>query len=133
MKAKANYLLVFVAFLMTLGLAACSSGPTKLAVTTTEMVFSPKEWTLPAGKQVELTLTNNGALDHEWVLIKKGEQVTPPFDADDEPKVFWEMEAEPGKTKTETFTAPAEAGEYQVVCGTPGHFEAGMVGKATVK
>ena len=29
-----------------------------------------------------------------------------PFDEDDEDKVFWEIEAEPGETKSETFTAP---------------------------
>ena len=32
-------------------------------------------------------------------------------------KIFWEIEAGPGETKTETFTAPNEAGTYKVVCG----------------
>jgi hypothetical protein len=38
--------------------------------------------------------------------------VTPPFGEQDENKVFWEIEVEPGATKTETFTAPKAAGTY---------------------
>jgi uncharacterized cupredoxin-like copper-binding protein len=33
---------------------------------------------------------------------------------------------------TGIFTAPTDPGEYQIVCGTPGHFMSGMVGKLTV-
>jgi uncharacterized cupredoxin-like copper-binding protein len=33
---------------------------------------------------------------------------------------------------TFTFRAPAEAGDYQIVCGIPGHFQAGMIAKLTV-
>jgi len=115
-----------------LGLVACS-GSSKKSVTTTESKFDPLTWTVKAGKPVTITITNNGALDHEWVLIKQGQDVTVPFDADDEDKVFWEIEAGPGETKTETFTAPSEAGTYKVVCGTPGHIELGMVASLVVK
>ena len=124
-------------FILTIGvlmLSACgSSGPEKISVTTTEFMFEPTSWTVSAGKQVELTLKNDGNLDHEWVIIKQGMEVTVPFDADDEDKVFWEMEAGPGETKTETFTAPSEAGTYTIVCGTPAHLEAGMTGTLIVK
>ena len=115
-------------------LSACGpSGPEKISVTTTEFKFEPTTWTVSAGKEVEITIQNEGALDHEWVIIKKGMEVTIPFDADDEDKVFWEMEAEPGETKTETFTAPSDPGEYTIVCGTPAHLEQGMSGSLTVK
>lgn len=115
-------------------LAACgSSGPEKISVTTTDFKFDPMTWTVSAGNEVELTIKNEGALEHEWVLIKKGMEVTMPFDADDEDKVFWEMEAAPGETKTETFTAPSEPGTYTIVCGTAGHLEQGMQGTLTVK
>jgi uncharacterized cupredoxin-like copper-binding protein len=115
-----------------LGLVACS-GSSTISVTTTESKFDPTTWTVKAGKPVTITITNNGTLVHEWVLIKQGQEVTVPFDADDEDKVFWEIEAEPGETKTETFTAPSEAGMYNIVCGTPGHIELGMVGSLEVK
>ena len=128
--------LVFLSIL-TIGvfvLSACAaSGPEKISVTTTEFMFEPTSWTVSAGKQVELTLTNDGTLDHEWVIIKQGMAVTIPFDDDDEEKVFWEMEAGPGETKTETFTAPSEAGTYTIVCGTPAHLEQGMTGTLIVK
>jgi len=65
-------------------------------------------------------------------LLKKGTSVTMPFDDDDEDKVFWEIEAEPGQTKTEAFTAPTEAGTYTVVCGTPAHLEQGMAATLVV-
>lgn len=114
-------------------LAACGGGPEKISVTTTDFKFEPTSWEVSAGKKVELTIINNGTLEHEWVIIKKGMQVTMPFDDDDEEKVFWEMEAQPGETKTETFTAPSEPGTYTIVCGTPGHLEQGMEGTLTVK
>ncbi len=115
-------------------LVGCSpGGPEKISVTTTEFMFDPMSWTVPAGEQVELTLKNEGVLDHEWVILKKGMQVTLPFDEDDEEKVYWEMEAGRGETKTDTFTAPAEAGTYTVICGTPAHLEQGMTATLIVK
>ena len=115
-------------------LSACGpSGPEKISVTTTDFKFDPTTWTVSAGKEVELTIKNDGTLAHEWVIIKKGQEVTIPFDDDDEEKVFWEMEAEPGETKTGTFTAPSEPGTYTIVCGTPSHLEQGMSATLTVK
>jgi uncharacterized cupredoxin-like copper-binding protein len=115
-------------------LGACG-GSTKnaISVTTTDFKFAPTTWTVAAGQPVALTLKNSGALEHEWVLLKKGMDVTMPFDDDDEAKVFWEIEAKPGETKTETFTAPGEAGTYKVVCGTPAHLEQGMAATLVVK
>ena len=117
-----------------LGLAACGANSGKtIDVTTTDFKFAPTSWTVAAGKPVALTLKNTGAVLHEWVLLKKSTDVTLPFDADDEDKVFWEIEAGPGETKTETFTAPNEAGTYKVVCGTPAHLEQGMAATLVVK
>jgi plastocyanin len=127
---------IVVLSILTIGvliLAACASGPEKISVTTTDFKFEPTTWTVPAGGEVELTLVNDGTLEHEWVIIKQGMEVTIPFDADDEEKVYWEMEAEPGETKTETFTAPSEPGTYTIVCGTPAHLEQGMAGTLIVE
>lgn len=115
-------------------LAACGpSGPDIITVTTTDFKFEPTSWEVSAGNQVELTIKNEGTLEHEWVIVKKGMEITVPFDDDDEEKVFWEIEAQPGETKTETFTAPGEAGTYSIVCGTPAHIEQGMTGTLVVK
>jgi len=119
--------------ILLLGLTACSGAGNTINVTTTDFQFEPTTWSVSAGKPVKLTMTNKGALEHEWVLLKKGTAVTVPFDADDEAKVFWESEVQPGQTKTETFTAPGEPGTYTVVCGTPAHIEQGMVATLEVK
>jgi plastocyanin len=116
-------------------LSACNkSGPktVNIKVDMADFTFTPAEVTVPAGAQVNLTLTNNGTLQHEWVILKLGEQATIPFNEDDEPKVYWEHEEDSGKSEILTFTAPSEAGEYQIVCGTAGHLEAGMQGKLIV-
>jgi uncharacterized cupredoxin-like copper-binding protein len=123
---------ILVTSILVLG--ACGGGAKNaISVTTTDFKFEPANWTVTAGQPVSLTLKNKGALEHEWVLIKKGMDVTMPFDDDDEAKVFWEIEAKPGETKTETFTAPSEAGTYKVVCGTPAHLEQGMAATLVVK
>ena len=126
--------LLLVAVLVSLFvLSACGAGySTEIKVSMADFSYTPKDLKIPAGKVITLTATNNGLVDHEFVIMKKGTAVTTPFNDDDEPNVYWEVEVKPGKTETVTFTAPADAGEYQVVCGTPAHFEAGMVAKMAV-
>ena len=51
---------------------------------------------------------------------------------EDEKNIFWEVELMPGESSVETFIAPNQPGEYFVVCGIPGHLEAGMIGKMIV-
>jgi plastocyanin len=114
-------------------LAACGGKSNAITVNTTDYRFDPQSWTVSPGQSIPFTITNKGSVEHEWVLLKKGTAVTQPFDEDDEDKVFWEIEAGPGETKTETFTAPGERGSYIVVCGIPGHVENGMAGTLVVK
>ena len=129
---KKMFVLLVLALTCFLVLSACGSGSsTELKVSMADFSYTPKDLKIAAGKEITLTATNNGLVDHEFVIMKKGTAVTAPFDADDEPNVYWEVEVKPGKTETVKFTAP-EAGEYQVVCGTPNHFEAGMVAKMVV-
>ena len=104
-----------------------------ISVTTTDFQFVPNRWTVMSGQEVTLTIENRGVQEHEWVLLQPGTEVTMPFGEDDESKVFWEIEATPGSTKKETFTAPMEAGTYKVVCGKPRHIERGMEAILVVK
>jgi uncharacterized cupredoxin-like copper-binding protein len=97
-----------------------------------EFIFTPAEFVIPAGQEITITAVNNGAVIHEFVIMNFGQTIGDDFGDEDEGNIYWEVEAEPGKTVTATFTAPTEPGEYQVVCGTEGHFIAGMVGKLTV-
>jgi plastocyanin len=128
---------VLMALALVLTVSACTSaakaGPsTTLDVQMTDFAYSPTSFAIPAGKEITLNLKNNGKVPHEFVIIKRGEKVTLPFDDDDEAKVYWEQEAKAGETVSVKFTAPSEPGTYDVVCGQPSHMEAGMVSTLTV-
>ena len=122
---------------MALGLStvlvACSSGPT-INVTMTDFSYSPTSFTVPAGARVTLHAKNNGTVEHEFAIMKKDTSVTPPFGDKDEGNIYWELDAiAPGTSKSATFTAPSEPGDYEVICGLAGHIEKGMVATLTVK
>lgn len=130
---KKLLLLFSLLFVSSLAISACgASSLTEIKVTMNDFSYTPMQLKIAAGKEITLTATNDGKIDHEFVIMKKGTSATIPFDADDEPNVFWEVEVKPGKTETVTFTAPADVGDYEVVCGTPAHLEAGMSAKLAV-
>lgn len=130
---KKLLLVVVLALGTSAVLGACSSGPS-INVTITDYAYTPNTFTVPAGATVKLTARNNGSVEHEFAIMKKGTSVTPPFGDKDEGNIFWELdEIQPGTTKTATFTAPAESGQYEVICGLAGHIEKGMVGSLTVQ
>jgi uncharacterized protein len=132
--AEMKRILVSVVFALTLTLTACGSNKTTLNVTATDKGYDSSTYTVPAGQEVTLNLTNTGVLEHEFAILKKGEHVTPPFGEKDEDKILWELDGvEAGTTKSATFTAPTEAGEYDVICGIPGHIELGMTATLIVK
>lgn len=127
---------ILIIFLLGLSfvLSACGgTGPsTTINVNMTDFKFDPLEFTIPAGKEITINATNNGAVLHEFVIMKYGQNIGEVFGNEDEENIYWEIEVDPGGSKTATFTAPSELGEYQLVCGTEGHFAAGMSGKLTV-
>ncbi|MGH8916523.1 MAG: cupredoxin domain-containing protein [Acidimicrobiia bacterium] len=122
-------------------MAACDSGggaSTSLEVTASEFQFSPNSWTVPAGEDISIEITNNGSVLHEWVLLQPGVNIESEADLPETEEelladfVYVEDEVEAGDTKTLTFTAP-EAGTYQVICAIETHFDAGMEGTLTVE
>jgi uncharacterized cupredoxin-like copper-binding protein len=121
-------------------LAACDGGDeasTSLEVTTSDFQFSPSEWTVPAGAEISIDITNSGSVLHEWVLMQPGVEIDSEADLPETEEelladfVYVEDEVEAGDSKTLTFTAPA-AGTYQVICAIETHFDAGMEGTLTV-
>jgi len=120
--------------------AACDGGDeasTDLAVTTSDFQFSPDSWTVPAGEEISIDITNEGSVLHEWVLMQPGVSIESEADLPETEEelladfVYVEDEVEAGATKTLTFTAPA-AGTYQIICAIETHFDAGMEGSLTV-
>jgi uncharacterized cupredoxin-like copper-binding protein len=131
---KKFLVLVAIAFVLFLVLAACGgAGPsTNLSVDMMEFMFNPANFTVPAGQEITLELSNNGAVVHDFIIMKLGAEVSQDFGEDDEPNIYWKAELGPGASNTYTFAAPSQPGEYQVVCGIPGHYLAGMVAKLIV-
>ena len=126
--------ILFVLLGMSLFLSACgAAGPvTTIIVTMTDFKFEPMEFTVPAGQEITVNATNNGAVLHEFVIFKLGQTAGEKFGDEDEENIYWEVEVGPGASVAETFTAPTEPGEYSVTCGIEGHLEAGMNGKLIV-
>jgi uncharacterized cupredoxin-like copper-binding protein len=114
-------------------LAGCGPKTAAIQVTMKEYEFSPTSLEVPASAEVTLTLINDGTLEHEMVIMNLGALATAPFDDDDEPNIFWELELAAASSEVVTFTAPGQTGEYQVVCGILEHLENGMIASLTVK
>jgi uncharacterized cupredoxin-like copper-binding protein len=124
------------AFSLSLLLAACAAGGNaaskSINVTMTDFQFTPNSFTVPAGQQIHFTATNNGGVEHSFVIMKLGKEIKDHFTDQDKANVYWEQTAIPvGQTVNATFTSPSQPGDFQIVCAVPGHFEAGMI--ATLK
>ncbi|MGB7859232.1 MAG: cupredoxin domain-containing protein [Acidimicrobiia bacterium] len=124
---------------MVLIFSACSSGPsTEISAEMEDFKFTPTEWTVAAGEEITVELTNNGSVDHEWVILQPGVTIASEADLPETEEelladfVYWEDEVGTGETKTLTFTAPA-AGTYQIICAIETHFDAGMTGTLTAE
>jgi uncharacterized cupredoxin-like copper-binding protein len=122
-----------------LAVSACGGddeASTELEVTTSDFQFSPDSWTVPAGEEVTIAITNEGSVLHEWVLMQPGVSIESEADLPETEEelladfVYVEDEVEAGASKTLTFTAPA-AGTYQIICAIETHFDAGMEGTLT--
>jgi plastocyanin len=81
--------------------------------------FDPATITVKKGTPVNLTLVNNGALEHDWVV-----------DNLDGKKV--QVHTTPKSSATADFT-PEAAGTQEYYCSIPGHREAGMKGTLTIQ
>ena len=100
------------------------------------MRFTPADITVKRGETVKLVATNKGQVLHEMVLgtaeeLKKHAEQMKKFPEmeHDEPHM---AHVKPG-TSGEIVWRFNKPGEFQFACLIPGHFEAGMVGKVTVK
>jgi plastocyanin len=126
---------LMMAVLVGLTLVSCDGAggvSDTIDVTMTDFQFQPSQFTIPAGQEITFNSSNNGAVIHNFVVMKLGTTAGDFFDDEDVPNVYWETEIPPGGSVNTTFTAPLEPGEYQVVCRTEGHIVSGMTAKLTV-
>ena len=126
---------IILSVLMIYILTACggaSSAKTSHSITLTDFAYTPTQLTVPAGKEITLDAANTGAVIHNFLIMNLGTSAGTEYTAEDDANVYWKLEVPSGGSTTATFTAPTEPGEYEVVCSTPGHLQAGMVGKLIV-
>ena len=103
-----------------------------IQATASEFQFEPESWTVPAGEEFTIDFENDGATDHEWAVIRLGDDLESEDDFAEE-KVLFEVEALPaGESTSQQFTVD-EPGTYQVICAIESHFDAGMEGSLTVE
>lgn len=124
-------LLLFVSF----AIAACGGGsepaePEAAGVSFDYTGFDQFSYnletvTVKAGSEVTINFTNEGALQHNWLLVS--ERVDP-IEATEADALSGATTGElgGGESATITFNAPP-AGTYRVVCTVAGHAEGGMV------
>ena len=131
--------IVLLTVSLSLLVTACGSNApaapsTSIKVTIGDFYFSPHTFTVPVGQLISITAVNNGGHVHTLSIMQKGITVEHWSDATDKPNIYWAMGAiaAVGGTKTSSFTAPSEPGDYQIVCENAGHIEAGMVAKLIV-
>ena len=104
-----------------------------------EMKYDLTEFTVKAGKPVELVLNNNDFMQHNLVIVDKGTKEKVGAAADrmamdsngakqnfvpqiDE-VLFATAMVNPDDKTTLRFTAPTEPGEYPFICTFPGHWQ----------
>lgn len=125
---------------LTLVMAACGGGgttetapePVSLSFAGLDTFeYNPPAASVPAGSPVTVNFTNNGALEHDWMLVADGTDVNTLAAEDALLPEAHSGVLPAGESKTFSFTAPA-AGTYQIVCTVAGHAPAGMVGTLTV-
>ena len=101
-----------------------------------KMLYFPDKIEVRKGEQIRFILQNTGELDHEFLLatteenLKHGEVMKKYPDMEhDDPNG---KRLKP-KGKSEIVWRFTKAGEFEFACLIPGHREAGMLGKITVK
>ena len=126
--------ILFVVMLLSIFLAACQAdGPsTRLAIELKDFSISPNRLAVPAGSEIQIKVTNHGAMVHNFYIMKYGANVGDMFEEEDIASAYWEVEVQPDNTFTSTLTTPDKPGIYQIVCGIPGHLQSGMVGTLEV-
>ncbi len=107
-----------------------------IKLTATDIKFAPKRINVAVGETVKFEISNEGKLDHEFVLGSKEEQI----EHDKEMAAMAGMKmthingvsVAPGTTSSLVWTF-TKSGSLQYACHVPGHYMAGMVGRLTIK
>jgi uncharacterized cupredoxin-like copper-binding protein len=134
MKKLAVLLAVLTISLMVVACGGGAAAPEPVSLSFAgfdEFRYEPATASVPTGAQVTVNFTNEGALEHDWMLVAEGTDLAAvTAESALMPEAHSGVVAA-GGSNTFSFTAPA-AGTYQIVCTVPGHALGGMVGTFTV-
>jgi len=115
-------------------LTGCGGGPrpVEASVTLTDFAYTPNGLEAAPGAEVNVTLDNQGALEHNFIVMNKDITVTEWADSDQTNVYFEQLALPTGEETVATFIAPMEPGTYQFLCSVPAHLQQGMQGTLTV-
>ena len=128
-------------------LAACGGGaeeeaaaPAAIDVVQNDIYFGdtptnqedPPTWTVPAGETITVNVTNNGALEHNFAIVRADAEIPEGFTGEANSDIILQETGlvAGGQTATQALT-PLQTGEYIVVCTVAGHYP-GMQGLLVV-
>ncbi|MFC7064145.1 plastocyanin/azurin family copper-binding protein [Halobacillus seohaensis] len=105
----------------------------QLTIKAYEFTFSPNETSIQVGDQVNLSLINNGTIDHDLEIISLSTEEVHGNQTHHHNKSNSNVHihASSGEEQSVSFI-PLESGTYQFICTLPGHKESGMIGSFEV-
>ena len=101
-----------------------------------KMMFIPERVEIKRGEQVKFMLTNNGELEHEFVLATTEENIKHAEEMKKNPEMEHDdpnAKRVAPKKKSEIVWRFTKAGQFEFGCLIPGHRESGMTGTVIVK
>ena len=134
---RKRFLNLVLVVLLT-GCAGSAQPATDITILATDFSYMPSSLTVPVGQPITLTITNNGKVEHDFVITKIS--LTDVVQPNGGTSMGHDMGAaeydlhvstQAGGTSVITFT-PTEAGTYDIFCTIQGHKEAGMLGTLIV-
>jgi plastocyanin len=124
--------LLLTAVLAAVVLAACGGGgATEFTVNAKDTLFEPDSWSVVAGETLTMTFVNEGFLEHEFLIVRQGEEIDAMSEWDDA-KQLYSTGAVSGQTQGQYQLQIDEPGTYQVICTIDNHFDGGMAGTLEV-
>lgn len=120
--------LLLLLALTSVFLVACGGGgATEFTVNAKDTYFEPDTWEASAGETLTMTFVNQGFLEHEFTLVRLGDEITAMSDWDVSKQIY-STGSVAGQTQGEYRFTVADPGTYQVICTIDNHFDGGMAG-----